>query len=51
MPAAELDTMLCVASVSEVDLDASVLRLLILAIAVGVFHDHCCVADWVEVMS
>jgi hypothetical protein len=45
MPDARLDTTQCV----EVPPDAGVLRLLVPGMAVGLFIDHRCVADGVEV--
>jgi hypothetical protein len=49
MPDAGLDTARRVESVSMVRLEAGVLQLLVLGVAVGVSIDHRCVADSVEV--
>ena len=48
MPDVGLDTTRPVWSVCEVPLGASVLRLLVSGVVVGVFINCCCVADGVE---
>jgi len=48
-PDSGLDTMRHIESVSEVPLGAGALRLQVPRVAVGVFIDHCWVADRVKV--